>query len=81
MGVHAGGGLVVTVAGDLHGDQRVNPGLVEQCDVVVPEVMRCDDGFDALQDVILAVGVLVCIRIYQRETLGRGCPKVLRGYS
>ena len=28
VGVHTGGGLVVAVAGDLHGDQRVDPGLV-----------------------------------------------------
>ena len=47
MGVYVGGGLVVAVAGNLHGDQRVDPGLVEQRNVVVPEIMRRDDGLDS----------------------------------
>ena len=44
MGVDVGGGLVVGVADDLHGDQRVDTALVEQGDVVVPEKVRGQAG-------------------------------------
>lgn len=47
VGVHAGGGLVVGVAHDFHGDQRVYAAFVEQGDVVVPEIVRRDDGLDS----------------------------------
>ncbi len=57
MGVDIGGGLVVRVSDDLHGDERVDAGLVEHGHVVVPEIMRRDDGPDALQDVVLSAGV------------------------
>ena len=40
MRVDVRGGLVVGVAHDLHGDQRVDAALVEQRHVVVPEVVR-----------------------------------------
>lgn len=52
MGVDVGGGLVVGVADDFHGHQRVDAALVEHGHVVVPEVMRRQDGLDLLQDVV-----------------------------
>ena len=58
VGVDVGGGLVVDVAGDLHGDQRVDPGLVEQHDVVMPEIMRGQAGLDLLEDVAGAARAL-----------------------
>ena len=47
VGVDVGGSLVVGVAHDLHGNQRVYAAFVEQGDVVVPEIMRRDDGLDS----------------------------------
>ena len=57
VGVDVGGGLVVCVTDDLHGDQRVDAGLIEHGHVVVSEVMRRDKGLDALQDVVRATGI------------------------
>ena len=50
------GGLVVGVAHNLHGDQRVDATLVEQCHVVVPEIVRGQRGLDLLKDVVRARG-------------------------
>ena len=49
VGIDVGGGLVVGVAHDLHGDERVDAGLVEHGHVVVPEVMRRDKRLRLLQ--------------------------------
>ena len=54
MGIDVRGGLVVGVAHDLHGDQRVDAALVEQRHVVVPEVVRGQRGRDLLEDVVRA---------------------------
>lgn len=45
MGVNVRRGLVVRVAHDLHGNQRVDASLVQQRYVVVAEVVRGDHGF------------------------------------
>ena len=58
VGVDVGGSLVVGVAHDLHGDQRVNTAFVEQGDVVVPEIMRGQAGLDLLEDVAGAARAL-----------------------
>ena len=58
MGVDVGGSLVVGVADDLHGDQRVNAALIKQGDVVVPEIVRGQAGLDLLEDVTGAAGAL-----------------------
>ena len=56
VGIDVRGGLVVGVAHDLHGDQRVDAALVEQRHVVVPEVVRGQRGLDLLKDVVRAGG-------------------------
>ena len=56
MRVDVRGGLVVGVAHDLHGDQRVDAALVEQRHVVVPEVVRGQRGLDLLEDVVRTGG-------------------------
>lgn len=56
VGIDVRGGLVVGVAHDLHGDQRVDAALVEQRHVVVPEVVRGQRGLDLLEDVVRAGG-------------------------
>ena len=48
MRVDVRGGLVVGVAHDLHGDQRVDAAFVEQRHVVVPEIVRGQRRLDLL---------------------------------
>ena len=44
--VDVGGGLVVGVTDDFHGDQKVNTAFVEQGDVVVPKNSAGSGGFN-----------------------------------
>ena len=52
MGVDVCRGLIVRVADDLHGDQWVNAGLVQQRHVVVAEIVRGDNGFQIADRII-----------------------------
>ena len=48
MGVYVRRGLVIGVPNYLHGDQRVDARLVQQCDVIVPEEMRSQQRLNLL---------------------------------
>ena len=72
MRVDVRGGLVVGVAHDLHGDQRVDAALVEQRHVVVPEVVRGQRGRDLLEYVVRAGGARRDLALFHAFLTGVG---------
>ena len=42
MGVNVRRGLVVRMPDDLHGNQRIDATLIQQCHVIVPELYRTE---------------------------------------
>ena len=72
MRVDVRGGLVVGVAHDLHGDQRVDAALVEQRYVVVPEIVRGQRGLDLLEDVVRAGGARRDLALFHAFLTGVG---------
>ena len=76
MGVDVRRGLVVGVAHDLHGDQRVDTGFVEQRHAVVAEVVRRDHALQVGDGIVDAMRMLLLLPL-GREAAGL----YVRGFS